>query len=90
MSKDEPLKVRLLRRGYTFYVHIPKKMLEELGLVKGAKRYARLMAREVMLDKTVSPTNPFAWEIRLKPLNSREVSDNHSHEKSDNKKHPKS
>lgn len=90
MPKDEPLKVRLLKRGYTFYVHIPKEILQELGIVKGAKRYARLMATEVEIDKSVSPSNPFAWEIRLKPLDSCEVSDNHSHKKGDNKEHSES
>lgn len=87
MTEDEPLKVRLLKRGYTFYIHIPKEILKELGLLKGVKGYAQLMAREVYLDKTVAPHNPFAWEIHLKPLQDvSEAPNHHKHQKGGDKK----
>lgn len=31
------------------------------------KQFADLMGRELILDRTVDPNNPFAWEIRVKP-----------------------
>ena len=56
MSKEETLKVKVKKDHYTTYVRIPKQWLRELGL---------LLAQEVVLEKH---GNPFAWEIRIKPV----------------------
>lgn len=64
MSKphqDQPVTVTLRQFGsrYTSYLHIPAEWIRELGLK---------LNREVVIDKSVNPRNPMAWELKITPV----------------------
>jgi hypothetical protein len=57
-SDESDQEIKLKKDHYSFYAPIPKRIVMELSLH---------LQRELILDKTVDPNNPFNWEIRLRP-----------------------
>lgn len=67
MSEDEKEIVPVtVYHKYSHYVLIPAKLLKRLGII---------LSSEVVIDpdtKNLNPKNPFAWELKIKPVQSLE------------------